>query len=812
MPVARPESSDARIIAHVDMDCFYVQVEQRKQPHLKGLPTAVVQYNDWKGGGLIAVSYEARKFGVKRSMRGDEAKKVCPLIQLVQVPVARGKADLTTYRNAGSEVVSILSRKGRCERASIDEVYLDLTDAAEAMLKESPPESLEEIDEEALKSHVLGLKKEGQKDDQESVKEWLCSSNADHRDKLLACAVLIIAELRKQVLKETEFTCSAGIAHNKMLAKLASGMNKPSQQTVVPFSSVKELLDSLPIKKMKQLGGKLGSSLQIDLGVNTVGDLLQFSEEKLQDRYGINTGTWLWNIARGINGEEVQGRLLPKSHGSGKTFPGPRALRCMDSVQHWINQLCEELSDRLSTDLDQNKRIAHTLTLNATAYKSTDTESHKKFPSKSCPLRYGTAKIQEDSLNLFQAGLREYMDSYGVKLHRSQQNIWGITSLSVSASKIVDIPSGTSSIMKYFHGQDPSLSSLKQMPDILTEEAAPLSTSGCESYSDMKLNEPQLNYNVLSLDQPEREVTAWQDQDSSGFSSKKATDGFDTATSLLLPSGSKSHSGLNQSNSHGLLSRGDNQGIVPNLKEQKQKGGAMKDKGTSSIMNYFHGQDPSVSSLKRMPDILIEEAAPLSTSGCESYSNMKLDEQQIDYNVLSLDQPEENITQRQDQDSSGSSSKKVTNGFKTETSLLLPSEGKSYLGLSQRNSHGPSSRGDNQGIVPKLKELKQKRGAMKDKGTILKLFNSYSSSFSSTKQDVRVGGSEANETVVSQHRRNDEERESWNYKSDEIDPCVVDELPREIQEEIRAWLRPTKRSNVGKRGCTISHYFPPSQG
>uniref|UniRef100_A0A7C8ZKA9 DNA-directed DNA polymerase n=1 Tax=Opuntia streptacantha TaxID=393608 RepID=A0A7C8ZKA9_OPUST len=157
MPVARPVSSDARVIAHVDMDCFYVQVEQRKQPELRGLPTAVVQYNEWKGGALIAVSYEARKLGVKRSMRGDEAKRICPQIQLVQVPVARGKADLSAYRNAGSEVVTILAMKGRCERASIDEAYLDLTDAAETMLAETPPESLEDMDEEALKSHIIGL-------------------------------------------------------------------------------------------------------------------------------------------------------------------------------------------------------------------------------------------------------------------------------------------------------------------------------------------------------------------------------------------------------------------------------------------------------------------------------------------------------------------------------------------------------------------------------------------------------------------------------------------------------------------------------
>lgn len=55
------------------------------------------------------------------------------------------------------QVVAILARKGRCERASIDEVYLDLTDAAEKMLSETPPESLEAIDEEVTRSHVLGL-------------------------------------------------------------------------------------------------------------------------------------------------------------------------------------------------------------------------------------------------------------------------------------------------------------------------------------------------------------------------------------------------------------------------------------------------------------------------------------------------------------------------------------------------------------------------------------------------------------------------------------------------------------------------------
>lgn len=73
--------------------------------------------------------------------------------------------------------------------------------------------------------------------------------------------------------------------------------------------------------------------------------------------------------------------------------------------------------------------------------QSGETDSYSKFPSKSCPLRYGTAKIQEDVQNLFQAGLCEYVDSYKSKTQGGLYNGWGITALSVSASKIVAKPS-----------------------------------------------------------------------------------------------------------------------------------------------------------------------------------------------------------------------------------------------------------------------------------------------------------------------------------------------------------------------------------
>ncbi|KAL3316197.1 hypothetical protein Ciccas_005158 [Cichlidogyrus casuarinus] len=79
------------------MDCFYVQVEQRARPESKGKPCIVVQYNEWRGGGIIAASYEARSLGVGKGLRGDDAKEISSDIISFKVPEKNGKADLTKY-------------------------------------------------------------------------------------------------------------------------------------------------------------------------------------------------------------------------------------------------------------------------------------------------------------------------------------------------------------------------------------------------------------------------------------------------------------------------------------------------------------------------------------------------------------------------------------------------------------------------------------------------------------------------------------------------------------------------------------------
>lgn len=113
-----------RVIAHIDLDCFYVQVERSVNADLLNKPVAVVQYNPFgdlksaapseqrlvDNGSIIAVSYEARAAGVKRIMRGAEARKVCPEMLLVQVPVSHGKADLTIYRDASTKILKVRSK------------------------------------------------------------------------------------------------------------------------------------------------------------------------------------------------------------------------------------------------------------------------------------------------------------------------------------------------------------------------------------------------------------------------------------------------------------------------------------------------------------------------------------------------------------------------------------------------------------------------------------------------------------------------------------------------------------------------------
>ncbi|XP_033115936.1 DNA polymerase eta-like [Anneissia japonica] len=447
-----------RIIALIDMDCFYVQVEQRLNNSLRGKPCAVVQYNQWKGGGIIAVSYEARAFGVTRQMRGDEAKDKCPDIHLVQVPESRGKANLDKYREAGAEVIKVLCKFSNCvERASIDEAYIDLTEAVQQRMERMQGESV--TFDMLPNTHVVGWDGTGESseraDDQDSKQDggavqcdglsnreagliqWLDNA-ASLQDKRLAVGGYIVEEMRAAVYNETSFRCSGGIAHNKMLAKLCCGFNKPNKQTITPHASVEKLFQTLPIRKVRHLGGKLGLSLVEDLNIEFMGDLCRYSKVNLQTKYGDKTGLWLYEICRGLEYDAVKQRTLPKSIGCSKNFTGKSALDTKDKVKHWLGELANEVAERITKDQELNNRVPKQLTVSL--------RQDKKPPgnmTRSCAL----SKIDGESMAYVSYMLIQSLNTMG-----GNQMAWvpHILSLGIVASKFTELVSSGNLSMKDF--------------------------------------------------------------------------------------------------------------------------------------------------------------------------------------------------------------------------------------------------------------------------------------------------------------------------------------------------------------------------
>ncbi|XP_007934393.1 DNA polymerase eta [Orycteropus afer afer] len=393
-----------RVVALVDMDCFFVQVEQRQNPHLRNKPCAVVQYKSWKGGGIIAVSYEARAFGVTRNMWADDAKKLCPDLLLAQVRESRGKANLTKYREASVEVMKVMSRFAVIERASIDEAYIDLTSAVQERLQklQGQPISADLLPTTYIEGLPQGpATAEGTVQKEEIRKQGLCQwldslqiDNTASADLQLTVGAMIVEEMRAAIERQTGFQCSAGISHNKVLAKLACGLNKPNRQTLVSHGSVPQLFSQMPISKIRNLGGKLGASVIEILGIEYMGELTQFTESQLQSHFGEKNGSWLYAMCRGIEHDPVKPRQLPKTIGCSKNFPGKTALATREQVQWWLLQLAHELEERLTKDRNDNDRVATQLTV------SIRVQGDKRLSSlrRCCALtRYDAHKMSHDA-------------------------------------------------------------------------------------------------------------------------------------------------------------------------------------------------------------------------------------------------------------------------------------------------------------------------------------------------------------------------------------------------------------------------------
>ncbi|NXI74526.1 POLH polymerase, partial [Anseranas semipalmata] len=212
----------------------------------------------------------------------------------------------------------------------------------------------------------------------------------------------------------------------QMLAKLACGLNKPNRQTLVSSRSVPQLFSHTPVSNIRNLGGKLGAAITDILEVEYIGQVTQFNEMELQTHFGDKTGSWLYDLCRGIDDEPVKNRYLPQSIGCSKNFPGKTALATQKEVQHWLLQLALELESRLIKDRSQNHRVAKQLMV------VIRTQGDIRLSRFCAVTRYDAQKIYSDAFALIQ----------NCNMAGAHQAAWSppLISVLLSASKFSEAP------------------------------------------------------------------------------------------------------------------------------------------------------------------------------------------------------------------------------------------------------------------------------------------------------------------------------------------------------------------------------------
>jgi DNA polymerase-4 len=279
--------SKPRSIIHLDMDCFYAAIEVRDRPSLRGKPVAVGGARD-RRGVLTTCNYEARKFGVRSAMPTFMALQRCP--SLIVLPTR-----FDVYRREAAAIRGILYRfTSVIEPLSLDEAYLDVS------AHPGVPGALAQV-------------------------------------------------IRGTILQETKLTSSAGIGPNKLIAKIASEMNKPNGQFEVKPDEVPCFMRDLPVRKIWGIGEKTERKLE-ELGVKMCADLQHFSRPELVDLFG-KFGLDLYDLCRGIDDRPVEPDRPRKSLSIEETFAIDLTTfeQCEEKLEELFQDLMADLAQKEST-------------------------------------------------------------------------------------------------------------------------------------------------------------------------------------------------------------------------------------------------------------------------------------------------------------------------------------------------------------------------------------------------------------------------------------------------------------------------------
>jgi DNA polymerase-4 len=248
-----------RRILHIDMDAFFSSVEQKRHPELVSKPVVVGGGGDpTKRGVVSTASYEARKFGIHSAMPLRTAYKLCP--DAVFLPV-----DYEEYSRVSERIKEILREfTPIIEDVGIDEAFLDIS-------------SIDKPSEEIAK------------------------------------------EIKRRIKDETDLSCSIGIAPNKLLAKMASDMQKPDGFTIIKDEDVESHIWPLPARKLWGVGPKTETYLK-EMGIKTIGELASLSLDRLIEEFGQSYGNYLYEASRGMDESPLITHWEPKSISRETTF------------------------------------------------------------------------------------------------------------------------------------------------------------------------------------------------------------------------------------------------------------------------------------------------------------------------------------------------------------------------------------------------------------------------------------------------------------------------------------------------------------
>ncbi|MDG6925388.1 MAG: DNA polymerase IV [Nitrososphaerota archaeon] len=281
------QADEPRTIFHVDLDAFYVSVETKENPKLRGLPVVVgADPENGRGRGVVVTcSYEARKFGLKSGMPISRAWKLCPTAVYL-------RPSFELYERVSREVMDTLRGFADAfEQTGIDEAFLDV------------------------------------------------SGRVDNAEEAKQLAIII----KRAVRDVHSLTCSVGIGPNKSTAKIASDMQKPDGLTVVPAGFAAEFLAPLPVSVIPGVGRKTQAFLR-ERNVVKVADLQALPGKELMQWFG-KTGVWLWGVVHAQERIPVVAREMPKSLSVERTFR--EDVADFGRVYAEADDAARELSERL---------------------------------------------------------------------------------------------------------------------------------------------------------------------------------------------------------------------------------------------------------------------------------------------------------------------------------------------------------------------------------------------------------------------------------------------------------------------------------